>query len=160
LSADVVKGKESEIFLRNYRKKFDDVLWAQKGLVATVINGEAITVVQNRITYAGFNSLVVTPLRADKVFIRSTEGDDALSIVGGAAEFFKLVFSNWSCWEKDGGLTSEARVCVCNCFGGEGCASVVTSMPLNTWMNADLPGMDHILWTTILSIGSLRITTW
>jgi hypothetical protein len=50
MSSDAIKRKESRIFLRSYRSKFDDVQWALNGLVATVINGEAIPVVQNRIT--------------------------------------------------------------------------------------------------------------
>ncbi|PNX60099.1 putative sulfate transporter, partial [Trifolium pratense] len=38
---------------------------------------------------------------ADKVFLRSSEGVDAMSIVGGAVEFFKLIFSNWTRWDQD-----------------------------------------------------------
>ncbi|WJX65942.1 hypothetical protein P8452_50550 [Trifolium repens] len=59
-------GKESSILVRSYRSKSEDVQWAQKGLVATVINGEAIPVVQNRVIDAGFEDLVVTPMGADK----------------------------------------------------------------------------------------------
>ncbi|GAU50621.1 hypothetical protein TSUD_410220 [Trifolium subterraneum] len=93
--------KESSILLRKYQTKSDDVQWAHNGLVATIINGEAIHVVQNRITDAGFNDIVITPMGADKVFVRSSEGVDVLSIVSNAEEFFKLVFSNWVCWDKD-----------------------------------------------------------
>jgi hypothetical protein len=101
-SAGAVKERENKVFLRNYSSKVGDVQWAQNGLVATVINGEAIPVVQNRITDAGFRDLVITPMGADKVFVRRTEGGDAMLVVESAAEFFKLVFSNWSRWEKDG----------------------------------------------------------
>ncbi|WJX94029.1 hypothetical protein P8452_75494 [Trifolium repens] len=100
--AVVAKGWESRVFLRKYRSKPDDVQWAQNGIVATVINGEAVPMVQNRIVDAGFNDLVITPMGADKVFIRCTEGGDAMSVVGGAEEFFKLIFSNWTRWDKDG----------------------------------------------------------
>ncbi|KAK2354954.1 heterogeneous nuclear ribonucleoprotein A0 [Trifolium repens] len=99
---DAVKGKESSMFLRNYRSKPEDAQWVHQGLMATVNNGEAIPVVQNRISDAGFSDLVIIPMGADKVFIRRTEGGDALDIVGGAEEFFNLVFSNWTRWEKDG----------------------------------------------------------
>jgi hypothetical protein len=92
-------SRENRVFLRNYSSKVGDVQWAQHGLVATVINGEAIPVVQNRITDAGFRDLVITPMGADKVFVRRTEGGDAMLVVESAAEFFKLVFSNWSRWE-------------------------------------------------------------
>ncbi|KAK2444862.1 heterogeneous nuclear ribonucleoprotein A0 [Trifolium repens] len=98
--AVVAKGRESRVFLRKYRSKPDDVQWAQNGIVATVING--VPMVQNRIVDAGFDDLVITPMGADKVFIRCTEGGDAMSVVGGAEEFFKLIFSNWTRWDKDG----------------------------------------------------------
>jgi hypothetical protein len=68
------QGKESGILLRSYKSKSNDVQWAHNGLVATVINGEAIHVVQNRIIDAGFADLVITPMGADKVFMRRTEG--------------------------------------------------------------------------------------
>jgi hypothetical protein len=102
LPADASTGRECSIFLRNYRSKAEDVHWAHKGIVATVINGEAVPMVQSRITDAGFTGLVVTPMGADKVFVRSMEGGDAMSIVEGAEEFFKLVFSNWTRWDRDG----------------------------------------------------------
>ncbi|GAU46776.1 hypothetical protein TSUD_402880, partial [Trifolium subterraneum] len=38
---------------------------------------------------------------ADKVFIRSSEGVDVMSIVNNAEEFFKLIFSNWTRWGED-----------------------------------------------------------
>ncbi|MCI82341.1 sulfate transporter, partial [Trifolium medium] len=52
--------------MRSYRAKSDDVKWVQNGIVATVINGEAVLVVQNRITDAGFIDLVLIPMGADK----------------------------------------------------------------------------------------------
>jgi hypothetical protein len=94
-------GKESSILVRSYRSKSEDVQWAQKGLVATVINGEAIPVVQNRVIDAGFEDLVVTPMGADKVFLRRAEGGDAMSLVADAADFFKHIFSNWIRWVDD-----------------------------------------------------------
>ncbi|PNY15039.1 cysteine-rich receptor-like protein kinase, partial [Trifolium pratense] len=93
--------KEGRILMRSYRSKPEDAEWAQNGIVATVFNGEAISVVQNRILDAGFSDLVLIPLGADIVFVRSSEGVDALSTVNNAKEFFKLVFSNWTRWDKD-----------------------------------------------------------
>ncbi|GAU49945.1 hypothetical protein TSUD_408400 [Trifolium subterraneum] len=99
--AEAAQEKASNILLRSYQTKSDDVQWAHNGLVATVINGEAIPVVQNRITDAGFNDVVVIPMGADKVYVRSSEGADVMSIVSSAKEFFKLVFSNWVRWDKE-----------------------------------------------------------
>jgi hypothetical protein len=76
-----VQEKECSIFLRSYRSKSDDVQWAHRGLVATVINGEAIPVVHNMIVDARFADVVITPIGADKVFIRRTEGGGVMSVL-------------------------------------------------------------------------------
>ncbi|MCI68277.1 sulfate transporter, partial [Trifolium medium] len=81
---DVVKDTDRRVFMRNYRTKTDDMKWAQNGIVATVINGEAVPVVHNRITDAGFDDLVLIPMGAHKVFVRSSVGDDAMAIVNSA----------------------------------------------------------------------------
>ncbi|GAU30310.1 hypothetical protein TSUD_211670 [Trifolium subterraneum] len=98
---EVSKEKDGRILLRSYSAKTEDVQWVQSGLVATIFNGEAIPIVQNRITDTGFNDVVIIPLGADKVFVRSTEGVDVLTIVSNAEAFFKLVFSNWTRWKTD-----------------------------------------------------------
>ncbi|MCI55620.1 sulfate transporter, partial [Trifolium medium] len=64
--------------MKSYRTKSDEVEWARNGIVATVHNGEVIPVVQNRIVDAGFKDLVLVPMGADKVFVRSSEGVDAM----------------------------------------------------------------------------------
>ncbi|GAU30400.1 hypothetical protein TSUD_364460 [Trifolium subterraneum] len=93
--SEVAKEKGDRILIRNFRTKSDDVQWAQNGLVETVINGEAVPVVQNRITDAGFHNLIIIPMGADKGFIRSAAGADALTTINSAKDFFTLVFSNW-----------------------------------------------------------------
>ncbi|PNX64743.1 hypothetical protein L195_g062266, partial [Trifolium pratense] len=50
---------------------------------------------------AGFIDLILIPMGADKVFVRSTENEDAMSVINNAKEFFKLVFSNWMRWDKE-----------------------------------------------------------
>ncbi|CAJ2667463.1 unnamed protein product [Trifolium pratense] len=89
--------------MRSYQAKPDDVKWARNGVVATVINGEAIPVVQNRISDVGFKDLVLIPMGADKVFVRSMEDVDAMTTFNNAKEFFQLVFSSWTRWDKDEG---------------------------------------------------------
>ncbi|PNX98197.1 putative sulfate transporter [Trifolium pratense] len=98
---EVAQEKECKVLMRKYQSRPDDVEWVQKGLVAMLLNGEAITVVQNRLFDAGFGDMVITPMGADKVFIRSLEGVDVLPIVNGAKEFFKLIFSHWLRWDQD-----------------------------------------------------------
>ncbi|MCI17573.1 sulfate transporter, partial [Trifolium medium] len=84
-----------------YRTVSEDVEWAQNGVVATVINGEAIPVVQHRIADAGFIYLDIIPMGADKVFVRSLSESYVTTVVDGAKEFFTLVFSKWERWDKE-----------------------------------------------------------
>ncbi|MCH85674.1 sulfate transporter, partial [Trifolium medium] len=60
------KDNEQATKVYKYRSTTDDVQWAQIGMVAMVINGEAIPVVQNRIADAGFKELVIIPMGDDK----------------------------------------------------------------------------------------------
>jgi hypothetical protein len=76
MSGAAVIGKKRKTLVRNFRTKAADVQWASQGLVATVMNGEAVPVVQNRIADAGFNDVVITPMGADKVFVRSVGGGE------------------------------------------------------------------------------------
>ncbi|MCI27329.1 sulfate transporter, partial [Trifolium medium] len=71
----------SRTYVHKYRTAVDDVQWAQNGMVATIINGEAVSVVQNRIADACFKELVILPLGADKVFVRNATGSDVASVV-------------------------------------------------------------------------------
>ncbi|KEH25709.1 RNA recognition motif [Medicago truncatula] len=59
--------------LRMYRSTGEDLQWARSGFLASVINGEAIPVVQTRIEDAGFKDLDVIPLGDDRCgrFLRS-----------------------------------------------------------------------------------------
>ncbi|MCI78543.1 sulfate transporter, partial [Trifolium medium] len=43
---------DTSTYVRKYRTSTDDVKWAQNGMVVTVINGEAVSVVQSRIVDA------------------------------------------------------------------------------------------------------------
>ncbi|MCH79622.1 cysteine-rich receptor-like protein kinase, partial [Trifolium medium] len=100
-SDESAKGKHCRVYMRNYRTKSDDVKWVQNGIVATITNGEVFPVIQSRLTDTGFDDLVLIPMGADKVFVRSLTGEDALSAVNNATNFFQLVFSNWMRWENN-----------------------------------------------------------
>ncbi|GAU33774.1 hypothetical protein TSUD_393360 [Trifolium subterraneum] len=92
---------DARVYVRKYKTAVEDVQWAQKGVVASVINGEAISVVYNRIVDAGFQELTIIPMGADKVFVKSTTEADVMAILEGAKDFFKLLFSNWARWNKE-----------------------------------------------------------
>ncbi|MCI49138.1 sulfate transporter, partial [Trifolium medium] len=64
-SSTILKNPSMKL-VRMYRSTMDDLKWARKGAVSTVINGEAVPLVQQRIEDAGFTDLVITPLGADK----------------------------------------------------------------------------------------------
>jgi len=79
----------------------------RKGLVDTVINREAILLVQSRIEDAGFKDIDIIPLGEDKVFIHSLSKTGVMKIVGDAKEFF-LSFLLKPCeMGKEGGAFSK-----------------------------------------------------
>lgn len=75
-------------------------LVARRGLVGTVINGESIPLIQNRVKDVAFKDLEIIPLGADNVFIHSLSGVNVSDIVGEAKQFFDLIFSHLVCWDK------------------------------------------------------------
>ncbi|PNX71795.1 cysteine-rich receptor-like protein kinase, partial [Trifolium pratense] len=95
-----LKGKDRQGFMRSFRTEADDVTWAQNGLVATIVNGEAVSVVQSRILDAGFSDVILIPMGADRVFVRSSTSDDVLAVFKSAKEFFQLIFSSWTRWDN------------------------------------------------------------
>ncbi|AET02659.2 DUF4283 domain protein [Medicago truncatula] len=86
--------------LRMYRFIGEDLQWARSGFLASVLNGEAIPVVQTRIEDAGFKDLDVIPLGADRVFMRSASDVEVSTIIAGARDFFDHIFLNIVRWEK------------------------------------------------------------
>ena len=86
--------------VRMYRSHEKDLKWAYNGVVTSVINGEAIPMVQNRIKDAGFTDLDIIPMDADRVFIRSLSGVDILQTIEVASEFFNLILANVKKWDK------------------------------------------------------------
>jgi hypothetical protein len=69
------------------------VKWARSGVLEKVINGEAITVVQNRVEDAGFGDLDIIPLGADRVFLRCTSDRETLSLLEDVKDFFLALYS-------------------------------------------------------------------
>jgi predicted SpoU family rRNA methylase len=79
-------------------------------VVASVINGEAIPVIQNRVADAGFTDLHIIPFGADKIFIRSFSDADVMKTVKEASEFFNLLMTNIVHWDKT--IVSFHRGCM------------------------------------------------
>ncbi|PNY17864.1 cysteine-rich receptor-like protein kinase, partial [Trifolium pratense] len=74
--------------LRGSQKRVQHKSQQFKTTSTTISGGETVPVVQNRIADAGFYDLVIIPMGADTIFVRSE-----------SEEFFKLLFSNWVRWE-------------------------------------------------------------
>ncbi|PNX97250.1 cysteine-rich receptor-like protein kinase, partial [Trifolium pratense] len=94
----VIREKDRQVLMRSYRTEPIDEKWAQNGLVATILNGEAVPVVQGRLTDAGFSDVALIPMGADKVFVRCLSGIDVSAVVNDAKGFFRLIFSSWTRW--------------------------------------------------------------
>lgn len=86
---------------RRYRPCAEDIEWASKGLVGTVLNGESIRIIQNRVEDVGFKDVDIIPLGADRVFLHSLSDVHIADIVGEAKPFFDLLFSSSSKWNKE-----------------------------------------------------------
>jgi len=83
-----------------YRSSGDDLKRARSGVIASVVNGEAIPVVHNIFEDARFTDLEIIPMGADKVCMRSLSNNYSLTILGEAKEFFDHFFSNIARWDK------------------------------------------------------------
>jgi hypothetical protein len=87
--------------VRSYRSQLEDVSWARRGVVATVSNGEAVPLVQQRIVDAGFDTVIITPLGADKVILHSGSVEEVMCIINRAKQFFDYFFSSYVRWDND-----------------------------------------------------------
>jgi len=79
--------------VRSYKSKLDDLLWARKGVIASVLNGQAIPVIQTRIADAGFDDIDIIPFGADKVYIQCVSNADVMTVIAEAQDFFNLFFT-------------------------------------------------------------------
>ena len=95
----VVQSKQ--VYVPKYHSAATDVSWAAKGLVATVLNGDAIPVLQRRIFDAGFANLALIPLGANYVFLKTLDDGDVGNLLSDAAEFFDNFFLKPIPWTKE-----------------------------------------------------------
>jgi len=95
------KDNFQRVFVPKYTSSVSDMSWAVKGVVVSVLNGDAIPVLQRRIFDAGFVNLVIIPLGADKVFLRSLDDVDVSVTLSEASDFFHNFFSKPVRWNKD-----------------------------------------------------------
>ena len=70
-------------------------------MIVSLLNGEAILIIQTRIEDARFDDLDVIPVGADKAFIRSLSNSDIMAVFAKAQDFFNLFFTKLVPWNKD-----------------------------------------------------------
>jgi len=91
----------NKVYVPKYFSTEHDVTWASRGVVVSVLNRDAIPVVQRRIFDAGFDKLNIIPLGTDKVFSTTDNGEDVSFIISQAAEFFENFFTSPIKWNKN-----------------------------------------------------------
>jgi hypothetical protein len=101
-------------------------------VVASVINGEAIPMIQNRVEDVGFTDLDIIPLGADKNFIRSLLDSDVMKTVKEASEFFNLLLTNIVHWDKT--VVPFHKGALLRLYG----------IPLHAWNESFL---NYVLWS-------------
>ena len=74
---------------------------SREGMMASVVNGESIPDVQNRIADAGFSDIVITSVGANIVLLRSSSNVLFHTRINDAKEFFDHFFTNLVRWEKE-----------------------------------------------------------
>jgi hypothetical protein len=89
-------GKDNRVYVRSYKTVPEDVEWARCGVVATVANGEAVSVVRRRMEDAGFKGLDLVHLGGAIVLVRSLDGTEVLAVLDGAKDF-SLCVSHTGC---------------------------------------------------------------
>lgn len=102
VKSPVCLGQQPSIqkLVRCYRSTDEDLRWARKGFTASVVRGQSIPDIQDRIEDAGFLNIDITPLGADRVFIRSLANVDVVSIFNEASVFFAHFFTDLAPWVK------------------------------------------------------------
>lgn len=88
-------------YVPKYNSLAFDMEWASNGMVVSVLNGDAISVLQRRIYDAGFDKLVLIPLGANTVFLKTLDHGNVSTLLTEAAEFFDNFFSKPVQWNKD-----------------------------------------------------------
>jgi len=91
--------------LPQFRKKVhmcryvkEDRAWARAGVVATVVNGEPVLPLQQRVEDVRFHNFIVTPMGGDRVFLHCLDQVDVLQVFNDTVDFFGMLFSNVHKW--------------------------------------------------------------
>ena len=110
-----------QIYIPKYTSSASDTSLASRGVVVSVVSRDAIPVLQRWIYDAGFVNLVLIPMGADKVFLRSLDDVDVSLTLSEAVDFFDLFFSKPVRWNKES-LVRE-----------RGAWLRIYGVPLHTW---------------------------
>lgn len=90
-------GGEAKV-TRKFHSDNEDVVWASKGALAKVLNGDFIPIVQQKIIDAGFHNVRVVPRGGDNVILFCPGKEDMMSVYLAAADFFNCFFTDMRAW--------------------------------------------------------------
>jgi len=83
---------------RKFHSDNEDVVWASKGALAKVLNGDFIPIVQQKIIDVGFDNVRVVPRGGDNVILFCPGKEDMMSVYLAAADFFNCFFTDMCAW--------------------------------------------------------------
>lgn len=99
--ASTNKSNDQTMMVQKYRSFEEDLKWATRGLIGTMIDGAPIPLIQNKVVDAGFKDIDIIPLGADKVFVHSMNDINVSDVVQSAKQFFDMIFSSLVGWMKE-----------------------------------------------------------
>ena len=97
-SHHAAQEREVQRFIPSYKSLVEDRNWAEKGMVASVFEGDSTLSLQQRIEDAGFKTVVVTSMGGDRVFLTCTGGEDIWHVFNNALHFFGMLFYKLHKW--------------------------------------------------------------
>ena len=92
------KGHLDNNKLLEYRLDHVDPDWAGSGIVVTVLMGETILSIQQRVEDAGFVNVDVISMGGDRFFLRCRSDNDIFKVFNDADDFFSMFLSDVHKW--------------------------------------------------------------
>jgi len=85
----------------SYKSTAEDHNWGETGMVASMLVGDLTLALQQRVEDAGFQSVVVTPMGGDHVFLHCTGGEDIWHVFNNALNYFGMLLHNIHKWSSN-----------------------------------------------------------
>ena len=119
--ASVCGNINSEVF-REYLPFHDDVLWANRCILAKIKDGTSFTVIQQSFLDAGFSDFKLISLGGDNVLLHPCVEGDCMNLFNSASDLIGNFLCDCRPWSKDACVPYERGAWV-RCYG----------VPLHAW---------------------------